>query len=55
MSRLIDRALERIVPKATGSACSGNYFCNANGHPGYWYRFCCVDSGCSWTKIRSSC
>ncbi|MFC4912497.1 hypothetical protein [Actinomadura gamaensis] len=55
MSRLVDRVLDRIVPKASASACSGTYFCNANGHSGYWYRFCCLDSGCQWTFIRSSC
>ena len=53
MSRLIDRMIERIAPKATASACSGSYFCNAAGHPGYWYRFCCPGSGCQWTKVGS--
>jgi hypothetical protein len=55
VNRLVDRILDRIAPKATASACSGGYFCNAGGHPGYWYRFCCLDSGCQWTKIRSTC
>ncbi|MGI5321232.1 hypothetical protein [Actinomadura nitritigenes] len=55
MNRLVDRILDRIAPKATASACSGGYFCNAAGHSGYWYRFCCLDSGCQWTKIRSTC
>jgi hypothetical protein len=55
MSRLIDRVIDRIVPKATASACSGSYFCNAAGHAGYWYRFCCTDGGCQWTKVRSTC
>jgi hypothetical protein len=55
MGRLIDRVLNRIVPTAEASACSGGYFCNAAGHPGYWYRFCCPQDGCEWTKIRSSC
>lgn len=53
MARFIDRVIERIVPRATVSACSGNYFCNAGGHPGYWFRYCCPDSGCSWTYIGS--
>ncbi|VVJ18458.1 Uncharacterised protein [Amycolatopsis camponoti] len=55
MGRLIDRVLTRIVPTAKASACSGTYFCNAAGHPGYWYRFCCPQDGCEWTKVRSSC
>ena len=55
MSRLIDRMIERIVPQTTASACSGTYFCNAAGHPGDRYRFCCPQDGCEWTKVRSSC
>ncbi|MFC5180504.1 hypothetical protein [Actinomadura harenae] len=54
MSRLVDRFLNRIVPnKVEASACSTGYFCNAGGHPGYWFRFCCLDSGCEWTYIGS--
>ncbi|GAA4624124.1 hypothetical protein GCM10023196_023040 [Actinoallomurus vinaceus] len=55
MMRLIDRIIEKAAPKATASACSGAYFCNAQGHPGYWYRFCCPQTGCEWSKVRSSC
>lgn len=55
MSRFIDQLIDRIVPKAKASACSGNYFCNAAGHPGYWYRFCCPQDGCEWSKVRNSC
>ncbi|MEV5576686.1 hypothetical protein AB0L06_42235 [Spirillospora sp. NPDC052269] len=51
MSRLVDRVLDRLVPKETASACSAQYFCYAGGHPGYWFRFCCLDSGCEWTYI----
>jgi hypothetical protein len=55
MSRLIDRMIERIVPQTTASACQGLYFCNSAGHPGYWYRFCCPQTGCEWDKVRSTC
>jgi hypothetical protein len=55
MMRLIDRMIEKVAPKATASACSGVYLCNAGGHPGYWYRFCCTDTGCEWSKIRTKC
>jgi hypothetical protein len=55
MSRLIDRLIDRIVPSAKASACSSGFFCNAGGHPGYWYRFCCLDTGCDWSKVSTRC
>ncbi|MDL4776144.1 MULTISPECIES: hypothetical protein [Thermomonosporaceae] len=55
MNRLIDRMIDRIAPRETASACSGTYFCDAAGHKGYWYRYCCPDSGCTWSKVRNSC
>lgn len=55
MNHLIDRILERVAPKVTASACSGAYFCNAAGHPGRWFRYCCPDGGCTWSKISSHC
>ncbi|MBG0832671.1 hypothetical protein HS041_33780 [Planomonospora sp. ID67723] len=51
MSRLIDRMIDRIVPKARVSACSSGYFCNAAGHPGYWWRYCCPQFGCQWSYV----
>ncbi|WP_165495026.1 hypothetical protein [Actinomadura roseirufa] len=51
MNRFMDRLVERIAPKSTGSACSSGYFCNAAGHPGYWFRFCCTQTGCEWTYV----
>ncbi len=56
MAHFIDRMVERIVPKATASACSGAYFCNPYGHPpGYYFRFCCPQDGCDWTLIQPFC
>jgi hypothetical protein len=56
VTRFIDRMVERILPKATVSACSGDYFCNPPGHiPGYWFRFCCPQTGCEWTLISQRC
>ncbi|MFC5180502.1 hypothetical protein [Actinomadura harenae] len=54
MSRLVDRVLDRIVPnKAEASACSSSYFCNSAGRPGYWFRFCCTQTGCEWSYVGS--
>jgi hypothetical protein len=56
MTRLIDRVMERIVPKATASACSGVYFCNPAGFSdGFWFRYCCPQSGCEWSLIQPFC
>lgn len=43
MARIIDRLLERVVPKATASACAGWYSCT-NGQ--YRWNYCCPDTGC---------
>ncbi|MET8154945.1 hypothetical protein ABZT47_01150 [Sphaerisporangium sp. NPDC005289] len=53
MSRLIDRMIDRIVPKATVSACDYRDVCNAAGHPGLWWRECCAQTGCHWTYVGS--
>jgi hypothetical protein len=56
VTRFIDRIVERIVPRATVFACSGVYICNPLGHPlGYWFRFCCPQTGCEWTQIATFC
>jgi hypothetical protein len=49
--RIVDRLLERIVPKATASACAGMYLCNGADHPGLWWRNCCPQFGCQWVYI----
>lgn len=52
MIRIVDRLIERIAPKATASACGGAYFCNAAGHPGKWFLYCCdMAHGCQWLYI----
>jgi hypothetical protein len=51
MFRIVDHLLERIVPKATGSACPGLFMCNAADHPGLWWRNCCFQTGCQWVYI----
>jgi len=55
MKRLVDRVLERIVPRSSASACSGAYFCNSAGHPGLWWRFCCAQTGCEWDGPLGNC
>ncbi|GGT68907.1 MULTISPECIES: hypothetical protein [Actinomadura] len=47
MSRLVDRLLERVAPKATASAgCSYSNYCYRTL---YMRRMCCLDQGCqSW-------
>jgi hypothetical protein len=56
MSRLIDRIIERVAPKATASACSSTNLCNSDkSHVGYWNRFCCPQGGCAWHRIKATC
>ena len=57
MSRLIDRIIERVAPKATASACSSTNICNPAGRPtlGLYNRFCCPQTGCQWTLLSFKC
>lgn len=48
MSRLIDRFIERVAPKATASACSSEYYCAGRN---LIYRFCCPIGGCTFTVV----
>jgi hypothetical protein len=52
MFRIVDRLLERIVPKATASACSGRDICL--GGITFW-RYCCPTTGCEYTYIHQGC
>jgi hypothetical protein len=48
MSRLIDRIIDRVAPKATASACSSTNFCSGRN---FLNRFCCPQTGCTTTVI----
>jgi hypothetical protein len=50
--RIVDRLLERIVPKATASACSGTYVCLSGI---LFWRYCCPQSGCEYSYVRTGC
>jgi hypothetical protein len=52
MIRIVDRLLNRIVPKATASACSGRDVC-LGGHT-FW-QYCCPQTGCSYEHVRVGC
>lgn len=52
MIRIVDRLLERIVPKATASACSGRDICL--GGITFW-RWCCPNTGCEYTYVHQGC
>ncbi|NDU72410.1 hypothetical protein GWI34_07190 [Actinomadura sp. DSM 109109] len=52
MSRLIDRVLERVAPKATASAgCTNYYYCSRGLR---YLRQCCLDQGCH-TVVVGAC
>jgi hypothetical protein len=56
VTRLIDLVVGRIAPRVTASACSGSYYCDPPGlSSGYWFRFCCPQTGCDWTLIQPFC
>ncbi|MEV5707127.1 hypothetical protein [Actinoallomurus sp. NPDC052274] len=52
MTRLIDRFLARVAPKATVSAgCSNDRYCSGGL---YYLRQCCLDEGCH-TPVIGAC
>jgi hypothetical protein len=48
MSRLIDRIIDRVAPKATASACTSINYCAGKN---LINRFCCPQTGCTFTVI----
>jgi hypothetical protein len=52
MTRLVDRLLARVAPKATASAgCSNYYYCSGGKR---YLRQCCLNEGCT-TVVVGSC
>ncbi|MEV5749296.1 hypothetical protein AB0L00_15885 [Actinoallomurus sp. NPDC052308] len=52
MTRLIDRLLARVAPKATASAgCSRSNYCYRGL---YYLRVCCLNEGCN-TAVVGAC
>ncbi|MEV0272547.1 MAG: hypothetical protein HOV71_16110 [Hamadaea sp.] len=52
MMRIVDRLISKVVRTTTASACSGADVCL--GGITFW-RYCCPDSGCSYTFVHYGC